>query len=196
MVKKKLLFVTLYLHTGGVEKSLLALLSELDYKKYDVDLLLFDHSGLLFEMVPKQVNILPPLFRCFSSPLSKAVPQLMKERRFRLLAGKALASAAGKFSKGKGIGFRWTIYRLSVGEIDKCYDVAISYFDFFCNYYVAEKVKGKLCTIIKTMPLAYNKDGDPQDLNENVFQKVTILLRFPNQQGNPSHTTFQSFCIR
>ena len=39
-MKKKLLFINGHLNTGGVEKSLLDILTHLDYDRYDVDLLL------------------------------------------------------------------------------------------------------------------------------------------------------------
>ena len=43
---------------GGAERSLLGLLYSIDYKKYQVDLLLYRHTGELLKYVPKEVNIL------------------------------------------------------------------------------------------------------------------------------------------
>lgn len=134
------MFVTLYLQTGGVERSLLSVLSNLDYEKYDVDLCLFDHSGVLFDSIPSQVNVLPPLFEHYSTPLSKSVRPLLKSRRLKVLAAKILAACVSKFTKGVGTGPRWAIYRWALPKLPKHYDVAISYLDFFCNYYVTEKV--------------------------------------------------------
>ncbi|MGV3467183.1 MAG: glycosyltransferase [Heyndrickxia sp.] len=139
-MKKKILFVTLYLQTGGVEKSLLSLLSNMDYDKYDVDLLLFDYSGVLMGMIPERVNLLPPVFESFSIPLKKAAPGLIKSGKYRLLAGKFLAGSLSKFSKGVGTGIRWSVYRHTLNKVNRHYDVAISYLDLFCNYYVTEKV--------------------------------------------------------
>ncbi|UVI31527.1 glycosyltransferase [Paenibacillus spongiae] len=156
-MKKRLLFVTQYLHTGGAEKSLLTLLSELNYDKYEVDLLLFDHSGALFEQVPPMVNILPPLFDTFTVPLSKAIPILMKKGRFRLLAGRILASVLAGFSKGKGVGIRWAIYRHALRSLSGQYDVAISYLDFHCNYYVAEKVRARKKILYNHMDYGYSE---------------------------------------
>lgn len=139
-MKKRLLFVTLYLQTGGVEKSLLSVLSTLDYDKYEVDLCLFDHSGVLFEYIPPQVNVLPPLFEHFSTPLLQSIRYLLKDRKFNILITKLLVAIVAKLSKGVGTGSRWAIYRRVLPKLQKHYDVAISYLDFFCNYYVAEKV--------------------------------------------------------
>ena len=83
-MKKKLLFMTQYLQTGGVERSLLALLHQLDYEKYEVDLLLFDYSGVLFSQVPREVNLLPPLYETFSMPPKEAVPHLVRGKQYSL----------------------------------------------------------------------------------------------------------------
>lgn len=39
----------------------MTLLSLLDYDQYEVDLQLFGYGGVLEEMIPKEVNLLPPL---------------------------------------------------------------------------------------------------------------------------------------
>ena len=58
-MKKKLLFVIPSLRIGGAEKSLVNLLTELDYTKYDVDALLLTPVGELICLLPKEVNVLP-----------------------------------------------------------------------------------------------------------------------------------------
>jgi glycosyltransferase involved in cell wall biosynthesis len=158
-VKKQILFVTQYLQTGGIEKSLLTLLSDIDYDQYDVDLLLFDHSGVLFKLIPPQVNILPPLFETFSTPLSQAALELIKKRKYRLLIGKILAAGLARFSSGVGTGIRWRVYRNILPKQIKHYDVAISYIDFFCNYYVTEKVSAKRKIVYNHMDYAYSENN-------------------------------------
>ena len=156
-MKKRLLFVTQYLHTGGVERSLLTLLNDLDYDRYEVDLLLFDHSGVLYKLVPPQVNILSPLFDTFTVALPQAVPQLLRQGRLRLLTGRVLGSALARFSKGMGVGVRWGVYRHTLRSLPARYDTAISYLDFFCNYYVAEKVQADRKILYNHMDYAYSE---------------------------------------
>jgi glycosyltransferase involved in cell wall biosynthesis len=177
-VKKKLLFVTQYLHTGGIEKSLLTLLSDIDYSHYDVDLLLFDHSGVLFKMIPLQVNILPPLFETFSTSLQEAVPYLVRKGNYRLLIGKILAASLSRLAPGVGTGVRWEVYRRILPEQDKHYDVAISYIDFFCNYYVTEKVKADRKIVYNHMDYAYSqKKGWPcPRLERKSFAKSDFIV--------------------
>ena len=43
---------------GGVERSLLSILQNLNYNKYDVDLLLLEGKGEYFNQVPHQVNVI------------------------------------------------------------------------------------------------------------------------------------------
>lgn len=176
MMKKKLLFVTLYLHTGGVEKSLLALLASLDYERYDVDLLLFDHHGLLLKDVPPQVNLLPPLFDTYAIPLSKAAPALLKSGRYRYLIAKVLAAMLAKFSKGVGTGLRWAVYRRTLAPLRNHYDVAVSYLDFFCNYYVTEKVEADKKIVYNHMDYASGNGWPCEKLERRSFSKSQYIV--------------------
>ena len=177
-MKKRILFVTQYLQTGGVERSLLATLHELDYEKYEVDLLLFDYSGVLFSQIPKEVNLLPPLYETFSMPLKKAIPRLVREKRFSLLAAKLLSALVGRMSKGVGTQARWSVYRHTLPASNKTYDTAISYLDFFCNYYVIEKVKATQKIVYNHMNYQYSmSQGWPApDLDEKVFAKSDWII--------------------
>jgi glycosyltransferase involved in cell wall biosynthesis len=57
MKKRKLLFAANDLVMGGIEKALITILSAIDYKKYEVTLLLQSKSGILVDKVPKEVII-------------------------------------------------------------------------------------------------------------------------------------------
>lgn len=194
-MKKQLLFVTQYLHTGGIEKSLLTLLSELDYNQYDVDLLLFDHSGVLFKFIPSQVNILPPLFETFSTPLLQVTPELIKTGRYRLLFGKILAASLSRLSSGVGTGARWGVYRNVLRKQSKHYDVAISYIDFFCNYYVIEKVSANRKIVYNHMDYAYSqKSGWPcPKLERKSFSKCDYIVTVAESSRKSLESYFPEF---
>jgi glycosyltransferase involved in cell wall biosynthesis len=55
---KKILFVYTKMIIGGSTTSLLAILNNLDYSRYDVDLLLYEKGGDLFHLIPKEVHVL------------------------------------------------------------------------------------------------------------------------------------------
>lgn len=60
MEKKKILIVfTGAMELGGIERSLLGLLETLDYEKYDIDIFLYGHHGVLYTLIDKRANLLP-----------------------------------------------------------------------------------------------------------------------------------------
>ena len=60
-MKKRILFVIESLFAAGAEKSMVTLMSLIDYEKYDVDLQMFRYGGELEQFVPHNVRVLPPL---------------------------------------------------------------------------------------------------------------------------------------
>ena len=56
--KKNLLFISRDLNIGGIETSLIKLLDNIDYKKYNVDLILEKKEGILLNKVNKNINII------------------------------------------------------------------------------------------------------------------------------------------
>ena len=57
-MKKRLLFVIPSIVGGGAERSLVTLLQLIDYSRYDIDLFLFEQSGLFFDLLPENVRLL------------------------------------------------------------------------------------------------------------------------------------------
>ena len=57
-MKKKLLFCSYDLNIGGIENALINLLDNMDYDKYDIDLILEKKEGVLFNKLNKNVNVI------------------------------------------------------------------------------------------------------------------------------------------
>src|SRR4051794_17137764 len=89
---KKILFVIDSLNSGGAEKSLVSLLTLLDYQKYDVDLLMFSPTGLYLPLLPKKVNILE--IPGFIKAQHNNVKYLIKNKNFKELYIRLRASAS------------------------------------------------------------------------------------------------------
>ena len=66
-MKKKLLFTAYSLDIGGIETALINLLKKLDYKKYDVTLILEKKEGIFLSEVPKEVKVLE--YKISASPI-------------------------------------------------------------------------------------------------------------------------------
>lgn len=142
-MKKKLLIVSGGMEIGGIERSLLGLLGELNYERYDVDLLLFSVSGELLPLVDKRCNILPEIKQCaaMTLPVSaaiKASPAIGIKRAFNRI------TVPKKYGNDDGATFAllssyWRSCVKNMPPQKKKYDVAISF--MWPHDYTAKKVK-------------------------------------------------------
>lgn len=144
--KKKILFVNYSLHSGGIEKSLVTLLSLFDYEKYEVDLQLFANTGLFLSRVPEQVHLLPPLFpEVYKWNIRKAFPALLRSGHPLTAGCRALVSVAGlRGTMGERLANMWNIERRFARANRKEYDVAIAFMEGQPIYYVVSKVKSRV----------------------------------------------------
>lgn len=90
MAKKRILIQTRSMTIGGIAKALLGLLYNIDYEKYQVDLFMNNHSGVLTSSIPKGVNLLPeiPQYALYSGGSTMA---LLKRGYFGIAIGRKWA---------------------------------------------------------------------------------------------------------
>lgn len=193
-MKKKLLFVMESLRIGGAEKSLVTLLSQLDYSKYDVDLLLFYPKGEFMGLIPKEVNLLdvPEDFNSFISNPKECLNYLIKRGKFKLFIYKIIWIVNLSFNKfilnKEYIG--WNIIKKSVKPIEKEYDVAIGFLEKKSIYFTVDKVKAKkkvgwIHTDYKKIEFNYKIDSYYLDKLDEVITvskpcKSSLIDVFPN----------------
>lgn len=142
-MKKQLLIISGGMEIGGIERSLLGLLGELDYERYDVDLLLFSVSGELLPLVDSRCNLLPEIKQCavMTKPISAAI------REFPSIGIKRVAcriTAAKKYGTDDGAVFAllssyWRSCVSNMPEQKKKYNAVISF--MWPHDYAAKKVK-------------------------------------------------------
>ena len=140
--KKKILFINYSLHSGGIEKSLVTLLSLFDYSTYEVDLQLFAGEGLFLDRVPEEVNLLEPLFPPeYRLNIRQAFPALLRKGHPLLAVCRLLVSFAGlKGTMGERLVKMWKIERHFVRSNPKRYDAAVAYMEGQPIYYNITKV--------------------------------------------------------
>ncbi|WP_019383215.1 glycosyltransferase [Cytobacillus oceanisediminis] len=148
MMKKKLLFVIDSLDCAGAEKSLVTLLSLLDYSKYSVDLMLFGHGGILENLVPKEVTILDPLkYTTFTSlSFPKAIIHSAKSLDSKMISARfkySLRIRKRQYRNSQKARIFWESVSRVIETNPIEYDIAISYAQGVPTFYVAEKVKAK-----------------------------------------------------
>src|SRR5690625_4807307 len=145
-MKKSLLFVIDSLDTAGAEKSLVTLLSMLDFSKYEVDLQLFAYGHELEKLLPKEVNVLQPLkYTNFTMlNLTESVKRAVIKGEYRMLASRIKYSTKirnRKYSNPEKAMLLWKNISSVIERNPKSYDIDISYAQEIPTYYVVDKVK-------------------------------------------------------
>ncbi len=140
-IKKKLLFVNGHLNTGGIEKTLIDLLSFIDYSKYEVDLLLFQGFGDYSVFLDEHVRVLSFDVRATYGAFSKVLSYCIKTKQLKLAYFRLIELLSRTMGK--------KAYSLlkPILPIHKRYDCAIAYRTGFCSEVVAYSVVAnkKLC---------------------------------------------------
>lgn len=178
---KNILFVIDSLTCGGAEKSLVSLLNNIDYSKYNVDLLLFKRGGEFEKFLPSKVNLLeiPDYFKFLNGKYKGKKKNKINYGAYRL---KTSLSLRINNIGNKKIHSEQIVYksiRNILKPLDKKYDIAVAYNQGFPTYFVSEKVKAykKLawinCNYIKTM---YDKDLDNRFYNN--IDKIVVVSQF------------------
>lgn len=147
-MKKNILFVIDSLDMAGAEKSLVTLLSLLDYSKYAIDLQLFAYGHALEALVPKEVNVLKPLkYTTFAKlNLKESLKRAVVRDDYKMLVSRLKYSfkiRQKKYSNPQKAIIFWKSISNVIEDNPKKYDIAIGYAQGIPTYYVAEKVKAK-----------------------------------------------------
>lgn len=148
MMKKSLLFVIESLVCAGAEKSLVTLLNLIDYSEYDVDLQLFAYGGEFEELLPQEVNLLPPLkYFAFTkgSVADKLKTRMNSEERKMLLARLrySVRLRMGKYNNPQKAVLFWQSAGGCFERAQKRYDAAIAYAQGTPTFYVADCVNAE-----------------------------------------------------
>ncbi len=178
-MKKRLLFVMESMSSGGGERSLLSLLQLLQYKDYDVDLLLFSRDGIFLEMLPQDVNIIDfgESYSQFSLSLFRSVASLVRAKKFSLAFKRILYSLTVNSKKGSSLGRdqrAWKYMKPAFADRFFEYDAAIGYLEGKPNYFVADAVTAK--TKIGYIHSNYNELGLDKRLDLKLCKRLDYLV--------------------
>ncbi len=143
--KKKVLFINYSLHSGGIEKSLVTVLSLFDYEKYDVDLQLFANDGMFLSRVSPKVNLLPPLFPAeYKWNIRKAFFALLMKGHPLIALCRLLVTIAGlRGSMGDRLVRMWNVEKRFIRTAKKEYDAVVAFMEGQPIYYAVTKVKSR-----------------------------------------------------
>lgn len=174
--KKKLIFTCGKMKIGGVQKSLISLLNNLDYDKIEVTILLDNLNGELMNMLPSDVKVIEledkPLeihkLKVKSFYLFK---ELLKNPTLPLFIFKNIFNNERKFNSKAITQFLWNKNKNKINKLNNTYDIAISYAGGMgiWNEYVIDKIDSK--KKILWIHGNYNNFGSKSDLEKEYYQK-------------------------
>jgi glycosyltransferase involved in cell wall biosynthesis len=177
-MKKNLLFVMPSLNAGGGEKSLINLLSQIDYNSYNVDLFLFNKTGVFFNSIPDEVNILetPPIYRTFTKNFSGAINSFIKSGDIHLAFARILFTTKNRIIKNKDFAeqYSWKYVSRSLKEFKKEYDAAIGFLEKSSIYFIVDNVKAK--KKIGWIHTNYSCSGMNPKFDKVYFQKLDHIV--------------------
>jgi glycosyltransferase involved in cell wall biosynthesis len=136
-LKKKILFVNGHLNVGGVENSLINVLRNIEYTKYEVDLILLEELGDYADEVPKEVNIFDYDLSKAYGPIMHCILDNIKKRNWFALILRLI------FLIDKIIGVRALILAKPLFRLHRNYDCAIAYRVGICTDFVGYVINSK-----------------------------------------------------
>ncbi|HHV95140.1 MAG TPA: glycosyltransferase [Clostridiaceae bacterium] len=170
--KKKVLIVYTEMILGGATNSLISMLNSFDYSKYDVELLLYENKGILQDKIPTGVTILEQAKICRSifSDIAKKllspfyIYSVLKSFYYKIKTKNKLVRIQIMSAAGASLSRR----------LEKEYDIAISYLEFWPLNYTAHFVKAK--HKIAWIHIDYLQSGLLVRLDEPAFSKIHRIV--------------------
>ncbi|GAE31352.1 glycosyltransferase [Halalkalibacter hemicellulosilyticus] len=149
-MKKSLLFVINNFNIGGPQKSLLALLHELDFKKYDVDLLILQEGGKLVEFLPSEVSLVNPHKKHRYAILSKKhisryILEMCRSLDIKFLYNTLKSIIFGVYKRNMTESKQkfWQRNKEVLPKLEKYYDIAFGVSSGHSLYFIIDCVNAK-----------------------------------------------------
>lgn len=173
---KKILFVIPTLGNGGAEKSFISMLENLNSKKYEVDVFAIRPTGLIADMLPDYVNLipLPEDVVSFKEGVKNSVLVFLRKGKFgtafdRLMFSYTIAKYQNT-NEAEQRAFKY--YKRVFKKYFEHYDVAVSYLEKTTNYIVSELVDADVKIGY------YHSDYNKLNLNSDLEKKLTENLDY------------------
>lgn len=176
---ERILIISWSMGSGGAEKSLINFLKTMDYSRHQVDLFLFQKSGLFLNQVPKEVHMIDtspfietltgkPSFSLFINKkfnLKGMVIRLCASIWIRYLR---LFKTVNEKNVGSILWKLWNPVLPTLGE--KTYDTGIAYIHGIPIFYLIDKVKAD--KKIGWIHTDYKMTGGDIEFETNYFRKL------------------------
>ncbi len=177
---EKVLFVIPTISCGGAERALVELLKNMDYSKYQVDLLLFRKDDMYYlNEIPKEVNILENdiKFQYAFYHVKHLLKPKMFFRNMPVVLFRCWQTAMLKIRRILKINkyyYNWKTLKKIVPNNEQNYDIAIGFLEGNSIYYVVDKVNAnRKYGFFRT---DFIKGGFDKQYEEQYFLKLNKLF--------------------
>ena len=135
--KRRVLFMLSRLDSGGVSKSMVNLLNEIDRKRYDINLWIGIPGGLYSDLLPKDLRVICDNRITFLLAGARGIAPLLRRWHFLLALGSCVRLLLACVSKAWA---GWWLSRL-MPPLSEEFDVVIDYNGQHQLYYMIDKIK-------------------------------------------------------
>ena len=181
-MRKSILFVINSLGCGGAEKSLLSLLSLLDYDKYDVTLQMIRRGGMFEELLPPEVHVRKELD--YTAFCSQSIAKQMLSFDFRRIAARVRTSLFLRQNRRAGQPLHdaqayWKYSGTAFDPLPELYDVAVAWGKGTPTHFVAKKVRAK--KKFAWVNADYENVGHDKDFDRRYYAAFTEIICVSNK---------------
>lgn len=176
---KDILISSFDLEIGGVERSLISMLDKFDYKNYNVDLMLYSHTGEFMKFISNNKYHLLPESKYYKT-YRMSIESILKKKQLKIGIGRLKARIK---SKGNGISQMQYIWKYTLNympKLNKKYDVAISY--LWPHYFIGEKIEAN--TKIAWVHTDYSKIQTNIEMDLEMWNKFDYIIAVSQECKN------------
>ena len=183
-MKKKILFMVSSMNIGGVEKSLLSLLSVMPKDKYDITVLTLEKKGGFLDYIPSYITVEEAAWFKEIKPIIMESPQRTIKKYLKENKVFKIPTFIYSYYKSKNTDNRYIYYKnilKSIPENEGEYDVAIAYAGptEIIDAYITHKVKAK--KKIGWVHFDISKHKINEKLYENLYEKFDKIFTVSNE---------------
>jgi glycosyltransferase involved in cell wall biosynthesis len=184
---KKILFMLSCMNIGGVEKSLLSLLSEMTENEFDITILLLEKKGGFLEYIPEGVKVEEAAWFKDVKPIIMQPPQMtiknyVNNKKYIKIPTFICSYFISKYFNNRYHYYKYVFKNVPVNS--NTFDVAISYQGptDIIDYYIANKVKAP--NKISWVHFDVSKHLVNKRLYEKLYKKFNKIFVVSNEAKN------------
>ena len=181
---KKILFMISSMNIGGVEKSLLSLLSAIPKDKYEITILTLDKKGGFLEYIPNNVKLIEAEWFKYIKQIIMDSPKNIIKMYIKNYEFLKIPSFIYSYFKSKKTNDRYIYYKYVLKSIPECkekYDVAIAYAGptEIIDAYISHKVKAE--KKIAWVHFDISKHKINKKLYNNLYERFDKIFAVSNE---------------